>query len=76
MQHPSMFGIVSALAAASAAGPVLAQARLFEAPLACNRACLLETANDYLAALVAHDPRPRSRCRSRIPSRARSDSSA
>src|SRR5688572_27396754 len=56
MKHRLMFGIVSALAAASSAGVAFAQARLFEAPLACNRACLIESANDYLAALVAHDP--------------------
>jgi hypothetical protein len=47
---------VALLLAASIATQVAAQARLFQAPLACDRACLIETANDYLAALVAHDP--------------------
>ena len=48
--------IAGALAAAGATGIAGGQARLFEAPLACNRACLLETASGYLVALVAHDP--------------------
>lgn len=39
-----------------AAGDAAAQARLFEAPLGCDRACLIRSADDYLAALVAHDP--------------------
>jgi hypothetical protein len=56
MKHRLVFLLASGLATASAAGVALAQARLFEAPLACNRACLVETANAYLAALVAHDP--------------------
>src|SRR5262245_28520030 len=37
------------LAAAVAASPSVAQGP-------CDRACLLKTADDYLAALVAHDP--------------------
>jgi hypothetical protein len=48
--------LVAALLAPSIAAHALAQARLFQAPLACDRACLIKTANDYLAALVAHDP--------------------
>jgi hypothetical protein len=44
------------LLASSIATHAIAQARLFQAPLACDRACLIKTANDYLAALVAHDP--------------------
>jgi len=44
------------LLAASIVTNAFAQARLFQAPLACDRACLLTIANDYLAALVAHDP--------------------
>ena len=48
---------VSVLLAAGIATHAPAQARLFQAPLACDRACLVKTANDYLAALVAHDPR-------------------
>jgi hypothetical protein len=56
MKPRSLLLLVSGLAAVSAAGVALGQARLFQAPLACDRACLIETANDYLAALVAHDP--------------------
>jgi hypothetical protein len=48
--------LAGALLAAGGACAVSAQARLFEAPLACDRACLISTANDYLAALVAHAP--------------------
>ena len=48
--------LAGAVVAASVAGNALAQARLFQAPGPCNRACLIETANAYLAALVAHDP--------------------
>jgi hypothetical protein len=48
--------LATVLAVASAAQAALGQARLFQAPLACNRECLLETAGGYLAALVAHDP--------------------
>jgi hypothetical protein len=44
------------LTSAWAAAQVFAQARLFEAPGSCNRQCLNETVDDYLAALVAHDP--------------------
>jgi hypothetical protein len=39
------------------AGPVLAQARHFEEPGRCNRQCMIELVDDYLAALVAHDPK-------------------
>ena len=55
MKHRFLFLLVSGLAALGAAGGTLGQARLFQAPLACDRACLIKTANDYLAALVAHD---------------------
>jgi hypothetical protein len=48
--------LAAALLAASGAGQIDAQARLFQAPGACNRSCLIDTANDYLAAVVAHDP--------------------
>jgi len=48
--------LVAALLAAGSAYALSAQARLFETPLACNRACLIGTADGYLAALVAHDP--------------------
>jgi hypothetical protein len=48
--------LVAVWLAAGIATQVLAQARLFQAPLPCDRACLTKTANDYLAALVAHDP--------------------
>ncbi|HEY3515759.1 MAG TPA: hypothetical protein VGL98_01840 [Gammaproteobacteria bacterium] len=47
---------VALLLASSIAAHAFAQARLFQAPLACDRACLIKTANDYLAAVVAHDP--------------------
>jgi hypothetical protein len=56
MNHRYALLPAAALLLMSVAGGALAQARLFQAPLACNRACLLDTANDYLAALVAHDP--------------------
>ena len=49
------FRTVTWLLAASIATHGFAQARLFQAPLACDRACLIKTANDYLAAVVAHD---------------------
>lgn len=49
--------LAGALLAASVIDHASAQARLFQAPGACDRACLIDTANDYLAALVAHDPR-------------------
>lgn len=49
--------VVGTLLAASGTGLAFGQARLFQAPGACDRACLIETANGYLAALVAHDPR-------------------
>jgi hypothetical protein len=52
----SVLRLVGSLLAASIATHAFAQARLFQSPLACDRACLIETANDYLAALVAHDP--------------------
>jgi len=55
MKHRFLFLLVSGLAALGAAGGTLGQARLFQAPLACDRTCLIKTANDYLAALVAHD---------------------
>src|SRR5262245_25361659 len=48
--------LLGLLLASSVATHALAQARLFQAPLACDRACLIKTADDYLAALVAHDP--------------------
>jgi hypothetical protein len=48
--------LAGAVVAASVADNALAQARLLQAPGPCSRACLIETANDYLAALVAHDP--------------------
>jgi hypothetical protein len=38
------------------AAPAHAQARHFDEPGPCNRQCLIDLANDYLAALVAHDP--------------------
>jgi hypothetical protein len=56
MHHRLISWLAGGVVAASVAGNALAQARLFQAPGACNRACLIETANDYLAALVAHDP--------------------
>src|SRR5262245_7168783 len=56
MQHRFLFLLLSGLAALGAAAGALGQARLFQAPLACDRACLIKIANDYLAALVAHDP--------------------
>ena len=56
MKQRHALRLVVSLLAASIATHAFAQARLFQAPLACDRACLVETANDYLAALVAHDP--------------------
>jgi len=47
--------LVALLLASASAAQATAQARLFQAPLACDRACLIKTADDYLAALVAHD---------------------
>ena len=48
--------LVAALLTASGTDRAFTQARLFQTPLSCDRTCLLETANSYLAALVAHDP--------------------
>jgi hypothetical protein len=38
------------------AGPAAGQARYWDRPGPCDRACLTATLDDYLAALVAHDP--------------------
>jgi hypothetical protein len=54
-RHTLAFAVT--LLTATVATDAFAQARLFQAPLACDRACLIDTANDYLAALVAHDPK-------------------
>lgn len=54
VRHAVRFG--GAVVAACVATGALAQARLFKEPLGCDRACLIETADRYLAALVAHDP--------------------
>ena len=56
MKRRHVLRLVGCLLAASIATEAFAQARQFQAPLSCDRACLIETANDYLAALVAHDP--------------------
>jgi hypothetical protein len=55
MKASYALALAGVLLAASDAADTVAQARLFQAPLACDRACLINTANDYLAALVAHD---------------------
>jgi hypothetical protein len=57
MKYHRALAIVCSLLAATAGARAAAQARLFQAPLGCDRACLRKTANDYIAALVAHDPR-------------------
>jgi hypothetical protein len=57
MKPAYALAVAAALLGASAADRAGAQARLFQAPLACDRACLIGLANDYLAALVAHDPK-------------------
>lgn len=55
MKRVHALPLVTLLLASGIATHALAQARLFQAPLACDRACLIKTADDYLAALVAHD---------------------
>jgi hypothetical protein len=57
MKAACALALAAGLLASSAADRAAAQARLFQAPLACDRACLVAAANDYLAALVAHDPK-------------------
>jgi len=44
------------LSGQSAAGQALGQARLWDDPGPCDRDCLIGLADDYVAALVAHDP--------------------
>jgi hypothetical protein len=44
----------SALAAWTS-GPAAGQARLWEEPGPCDRSCLIEIVDSYLAAMVAHD---------------------
>lgn len=48
--------LVAALVHTSAGAQALGQARLWEAPGPCDRQCLIDIADRYLAALVAHDP--------------------
>ena len=56
----STLGALALIAAASFAGyaRVQVQASTGPIPLNCDRACLEGVMNQYLAALVAHDPRP------------------
>jgi hypothetical protein len=56
MKYRYALALAGTLFVAAGAPRASAQARLFQAPLACDRACLIKTANDYLAALVKHDP--------------------
>jgi hypothetical protein len=49
--------VSGSLLGAWAAEPAVAQARHFDTPGPCDRACLIDIAADYLAALVAHDPK-------------------
>jgi hypothetical protein len=56
MKYRHALALAGTLFAVGGGDGAFAQARLFQAPLACDRACLMKAANDYLAALVAHDP--------------------
>jgi hypothetical protein len=56
MQTAYALALAGVLLGATAADRADAQARHFQAPLPCNRTCLIDLANRYLAALVAHNP--------------------
>ncbi len=56
MKRVTMPALAATLAAALFSGTAAGQARLFGAPGACDRTCLVDTAKTYLAALVKHDP--------------------
>jgi len=57
MRIAHALALSTALLSVTTANRASAQARLFQAPLACDRACLIDITNDYLAALVTHNPR-------------------
>ncbi|HVY64074.1 MAG TPA: hypothetical protein VHH11_04555 [Gammaproteobacteria bacterium] len=50
-------GTLAALLLLAGAGSAHAQAHQFEKPGSCDRTCLIRLADDYLAALVAHNPK-------------------
>lgn len=57
MKKISACALAALLVATAYARDALAQAHQFEKPGPCDRACLIKLADDYLAALVAHDPK-------------------
>jgi hypothetical protein len=54
-----VFGVISLVASAMLTGSLApkANASIGRIPLNCNRACLEDVVNQYLAAVVAHDPK-------------------
>ena len=48
--------IAVALTQQTASAQAMGQARLWDEPGPCDRSCLIDLANQYVAALVAHDP--------------------
>ena len=57
MKKMAAWALAVLLACAGNARDALAQAHQFEKPGPCDRACLIKLADDYLAALVAHNPK-------------------
>jgi hypothetical protein len=57
MQKTAAWALAALLVSTGFARNALAQAHQFEKPGPCDRACLIKLADDYLAALVAHNPK-------------------
>jgi hypothetical protein len=57
MKKMAAWAVAALLASTGATRDALAQAHQFDKPGPCDRACLIKLADDYLAALVAHNPK-------------------
>jgi len=56
MKKPFLLALFGSVLSVWTAGPAAAQARQWDEPGACDRACLTAVVDSYLAAMVAHDP--------------------